>query len=252
MSSRVPIAYASVRTLFLDVGHTLIAPDFAWMASELAVRGVECSAAELARADAELRPHLGVPPRDSAGELTNGRIHYLDRLFARLSESSARANPRRAELVRELVPILYPGGTGERLWSCVMAGVREALARFARLGLRMVVVSNADGTVEKVLVEKELHFHFAAVIDSHVVGAAKPDPTIFEIALARSGAERQHTLHVGDMYDADVLGARSAGLAAVLLDPAGSWGPRDCDAFPDLSALADRLEREHTTPGARV
>jgi FMN phosphatase YigB (HAD superfamily) len=33
---------------------------------------------------------------------------------------------------------------------------------------------------------------------------------------------------VGDLYSVDVLGARAAGLAAVLIDPRGYWGPRDC------------------------
>jgi putative hydrolase of the HAD superfamily len=241
--SRTPFSYASVRTLFLDVGHTLVAPDFAWMARELAQRGAACDAAELERADAELRPELGPPPpelAELAAEIRGAalRAAYLERLLARLPHLE-----RRAELARALVPVLYPGGFGDRLWSVVIPGVPEALERFARLGLRMVVVSNADGTVERMLVELGMRAHFAAVIDSHVVGVSKPDPGIFEIALARGNAERKHTLHVGDTYDADVLGARSAGLEAVLLDRHGCWGPRDCDRFPDLLELAARLEQ---------
>ncbi len=243
--ARLP-GYASVRTLFLDVGHTLVAPDFAWMARELAARGLACSAAQLERADAELRPALGPPPAEllklpSEARGAALRVSYLEQLFARLPGSV-----QRAELARVLVPVLYPGNLGDRLWSLVIPGVPEALARFARLGLQMVVVSNSDGTVERILSELGLRRHFASVLDSHVVGVSKPDPAIFELALARSGADRKHTLHVGDTYDADVLGARSAGLEAVLLDRHGCWGPRDCVALPDLVALADRLEQART------
>jgi FMN phosphatase YigB (HAD superfamily) len=243
VSTPALLSYARVRTLFLDVGQTLVAPDFDWIARELAQRGVACSAADLERSDAELRPRLGPPlpglaqlAPDARGEAL--RADYLERLLVPLPGSE-----RRAELARELVPVLYPAGQGDRLWCLVIPGVREALARFARLGLEMVVVSNADGTVERQLTELGMRPHFKVVIDSHVVGVSKPDPGIFELALARGGADRKHTLHVGDMYDVDVLGARSAGVEAVLLDRHGCWGPRDCDRFPDLLALAARLEQ---------
>ena len=45
-------------------------------------------------------------------------------------------------------------------------------------------------------------------------------------------------LYVGDLYSVDVVGARRAGLDAVLLDPRGYWGPRDC---PLARGLQDAL-----------
>ena len=42
-------------------------------------------------------------------------------------------------------------------------------------------------------------------------------------------------VYIGDLYSVDVLGARRAGLEAILLDPHGHWGPRDCRLAPTLT-----------------
>ena len=41
-----------------------------------------------------------------------------------------------------------------------------------------------------------------------------PDPRFFDIALERSGARRETTIHVGDLYHVDVVGARALKLAS--------------------------------------
>ena len=82
---------------------------------------------------------------------------------------------------------------------------------------------------------------FTAVIDSALVGHEKPDPRIFTCALERSGASPERTLHVGDLYHADVLGARAAGIHALLLDPFDDWSVDDCERLPDLWAVSDRF-----------
>jgi putative hydrolase of the HAD superfamily len=102
-------------------------------------------------------------------------------------------------------------------------------------------VSNADGTVERGLTRAGLRGLLDDVVDSHVVGFEKPDPRIFAHALERSGAAPGTTLHVGDLYAADVVGARAAGLHALLLDPHGDWPPVDCARLPDVAALAHAI-----------
>ena len=62
----------------------------------------------------------------------------------------------------------------------------------------------------------------------------KPDPRIFERALARARVAPGEAVYIGDLYSIDVRGARAAGLRAVLLDPGGHWGARDCPIAPDL------------------
>ena len=77
------------------------------------------------------------------------------------------------------------------------------------------------------------------MLDSADEGVEKPDPRLFEIALARSGARAETTLHVGDLYSVDVVGARSAGLHAVLLDAADLYEEIDCPRVRSLDHLAD-------------
>jgi putative hydrolase of the HAD superfamily len=119
--------------------------------------------------------------------------------------------------------------------------VVDALDAFAAVALQLAVVSNSDGTAERGLVKAGLRPYFTVVVDSSIVGFAKPDRRIFEHALAACGAHPSRVLHVGDMYHADVVGAREAGLHALLLDPFGDWGDVDCERVPDLGVLAERL-----------
>ena len=56
------------------------------------------------------------------------------------------------------------------------------------------------------------------IIDSHIVGVAKPDPRIFQIALERIGVGPDEARFAGDIYSIDVEGARAAGIEARLID----------------------------------
>ncbi|MFQ6089021.1 MAG: HAD-IA family hydrolase, partial [Candidatus Methanofastidiosia archaeon] len=80
------------------------------------------------------------------------------------------------------------------------------------------VISNSNGTVEKILENLGLKIYFSVVIDSEVVGFDKPSPKIFEIAVKRIGARFESSIHVGDSYKEDYLGAKNVGMKAILLD----------------------------------
>ena len=102
-------------------------------------------------------------------------------------------------------------------------------------------MSNSDGTVEQSLAEAGLRPYMTHVVDSALAGYEKPDPRIFLHALAHTGAAAERTLHIGDLYHADVLGARSAGIHALLLDPYGDWSALDCPVARHLTEVADAM-----------
>ena len=79
-----------------------------------------------------------------------------------------------------------------------------------------------------------------AVVSSAEVGLHKPDPRIFELACARVGVRPAEAAHVGDHPYADVLGATTAGMAAVLVDRWGFREPEE-DAIRDFDELDGRL-----------
>ena len=93
----------------------------------------------------------------------------------------------------------------------------------ARAGLVAGVISNSNGSVRSILAATGLAEPLDFVIDSSVVGVEKPDPPHLRPGAARGGRSRGQAVYVGDLYSVDVLGARGAGLDAILLDPRGFW-----------------------------
>ena len=226
-----------IDAVFLDAGNTLVSMDFVLLGDMLAARGVSCTVETLARAEAAARPVLSRHLASAAGPDGSGRTFLV---YVRAILEALGSDIDRDVLARRLV-VDVRGVHTQRLWSRVLPGVPDALVRLRGAGLRLVVVSNSDGTVEEGLTALGLRQHVDHVVDSAVVGVEKPDPAIFRHALALAGSAPGRTVHVGDLYAVDVVGARRAGLHAVLLDPHDDWTDVDCMRTPDLGALADVL-----------
>ena len=64
-----------------------------------------------------------------------------------------------------------------------------------------------------------LNPYFTQVIISEDVGVNKPNPTIFEHALARAAAEKHESIMIGDSLEADIRGAQAFGLKAIFFNP---------------------------------
>src|SRR5262249_33377661 len=240
IESESMIPYDDIDAVFFDSGGTLVGMDFTWISEELGRFGVPSQAEALARAEAGARP--AVSARLSSDDPPEEVFPFL------LASMIKGALPTmREEIVSDLIvrltPVLLPGGKGLKLWSDILPGAREALIELSRLGLRMAVVSNSDGSVEEGLKALNLRRFFDAVIDSKIVGYAKPDPRIFDLALHAVGTTASRTIYVGDMYHVDVVGARAAGLHPVLIDPHGDWGGVDCVRVASLVELSTNLRR---------
>lgn len=236
------LPWDQIETIFFDAGNTLVSIDFDWVARELAGCGIDCAPSELRRAEAAARPVVsaGLGEREEK-ETLDTFAFYFSRVLEQLAPAVDAGADRLAEIARELAPVLRGPGMTQKLWSWLIPGVPETLAALEGAGFQLVVVSNSDGSVEESLVAAELRGHFAHVVDSAIVGAEKPDPRIFEHALERAGAHAERTLHIGDLYSVDVVGARAAGVHPVLLDPFGDWGEVDCVCVADLPDLNDKL-----------
>jgi len=236
------VPYAEIDTVFLDVGNTLISIDFDWVAAELGIGGVRTDAEALRRAEAAARPtysrRLFVEGVPTGTDLFRA---YLVAIIERLPSAASLSPVAFDALISKLRRVLRPDGRASVLWRSVMPGVPDALARLQALGLRLVVVSNSDGTVEQSLVDAGLRRYMAHVVDSALAGFEKPDPRIFLHALQHAGATADRTLHIGDLYHADVVGARRAGVRALLLDPYADWGDVDCPVAPGLSEVANAI-----------
>jgi HAD superfamily hydrolase (TIGR01509 family) len=120
-------------------------------------------------------------------------------------------------------------------WDQILPGTRDALDRL-RNEYRIAVISNADGKIDAVLRRCGIVDCFESITDSGNVGQEKPHPSIFEAALGEMKAEAAESLYVGDVYSIDYIGARQAGMQAVLFDVAGAYRERE---FPRVESLAD-------------
>ncbi len=128
----------------------------------------------------------------------------------------------------------------------VFADVHPVLAALARAGIRRAVISNWVWALPELLHDMRLAHHFEVIVGSARVGYQKPQRQIFEHALRVTGVDASRAVHVGDNPHADVLGARSVGLHAVLLDRAGRYehgvpGIDDVPIVHDLAALLPLL-----------
>ena len=224
-----------LRTLFLDAGGVLVDPDWDRVAARVASIGLRVAPEDLARADPRARRDLDEPALVHASDDRARGLLYFGGL---LRHAGVEADD--AELERAASGILEESARAN-LWTRVAPGVPAALDRLRAAGLRLVVVSNADGTLERTFGRLGLRDRVDVLLDSAVVGVEKPDPRIFREAIARSGADPGSTVHIGDFFHIDVVGARAAGLRAVLVDPAGLHADRDCERTPSLAAYADAL-----------
>ena len=117
------------------------------------------------------------------------------------------------------------------------ADAPPALTALRRLGLRLVVVTNWDCSVGEVLARTGLAPFFAGTVSSAVIGAAKPDIAVFRHALTVAGVPAGRAVHVGDSLEADVAGARAAGIEPVYIVRDGSAVPDGVRAISSLSEL---------------
>ena len=106
---------------------------------------------------------------------------------------------------------------GGEFWR-VYDDVAPSLTGLKRLGLKLGVISNFDSRLYGVLSACKLDHYFDSVHISTRVGAAKPDPAIFQAALNYHGVEARLAWHVGDSLREDVEGAIAIGVNAILLD----------------------------------
>jgi HAD superfamily hydrolase (TIGR01549 family) len=120
--------------------------------------------------------------------------------------------------------------------------VLEALSERYRLG----VVSNFYGNLEAVCESSGLGPLFEVMTDSQRVGAEKPDPAIFQVALSALNAAPETSVMVGDSLRRDYEGARRSGMGFIWIAPedvqAAERSAADRPAFPVVSELPGLLD----------
>jgi HAD superfamily hydrolase (TIGR01549 family) len=227
----------SIDTVFLDAGGVLCHPSWTRVADALVRHGAVATAAALAAAEQKATRDIDdahvvqtTDDRARSWRYFNLVLHHAG------VEQNAGTDAALAEL-REY-------HRQDNLWEHVEADVVPTLEALRSRGLKLVVVSNANGRLKHLFDRIDLTKWFDHVLDSHEWGVEKPDPRLFQIALEQSQADAATTVHVGDLYHVDVVGARSAGLReAVLFDLAGLYEGVDCPRVCSLAALVEWIDQ---------
>ncbi len=171
--------------------------------------------------------------------------YYLDHhLEGRDEGSLAELHDRCAAVIASSLRLegVDPGAVREAMLGSIRFSAHPdaapALHELRTRGLRLVVVSNWDHSLPDVLREADLLPLIDGVVASADVGAGKPDPEPFSAGLELVRAPPARALHVGDSLEHDVMGARAAGIHAVLLERGG--GARGAAAgVPSIRSLAE-------------
>jgi putative hydrolase of the HAD superfamily len=198
MRSRIPC-----RAVFLDAGGVIVLPDRHLLAGALARAGIHIDPDAVPAAHYRAVRTLDRP---------STHHDYQRALFPQLGIVPGRA----AEAIAVWERLADRRRSSRVLWSEPTPGAARVIAALQRAGIALVVVTNSDGHGEENL--RACGFELP-VIDSTVVGAAKPDPRIFHAALAHAGVKPHATVHVGDTLVNDVAGARAAGITPIHFDP---------------------------------
>jgi putative hydrolase of the HAD superfamily len=112
--------------------------------------------------------------------------------------------------------------------------VLEDLRRHVAIGL----ISNGQGAFQREkLARLGLARYFPAPLISEEVGAAKPDPGIFRIALERTGVHADEAVYVGNAWEVDILGAAAAGIRAVWVSKEAGRGPEAAHTISGIKHL---------------
>jgi FMN phosphatase YigB (HAD superfamily) len=198
--------------VLFDAGGVLVLPDPTVIGPLLAYYGGDPSI------DAHRRAHYrAMKAKSDAGAAETSWEPYNDAYVAAVGVRSAD--------LAEAADVL-DGARHAPLWRWMIPESRLALAALVEFGVPLGVVSNASGQIERVLSREVCqvgagdHVAMRCIVDSHVVGVAKPDPAIFDHALVCfTEFDRSRIAYIGDSVTMDIAAARGAGLHPILLDP---------------------------------
>jgi putative hydrolase of the HAD superfamily len=217
-------------SILFDAGNTLFFPDLSRTLAPLAAAGFSASQEQLYAAErfAKKRLDADMAVRQAGQPVDHD---YWSVYYTHVTQALGAPS--------DLVPACVASTRRSDHWTRVLPGTQELLRTLLGRGLRLGVISNSDGGIARALRAAGLgDDFFASYTDSGNVGVEKPDPAIFRIAVESLGTRAEDCVCVGDTYSVDFVGARAAGLRAILMDPAGVY--RD-DPHPRVESLEELI-----------
>jgi HAD superfamily hydrolase (TIGR01549 family) len=207
---------------------------------------VDAPAERLVRAVAE---ELGIEVTldDAQRAFTAEIVYYAERChLGRDPDSLAALHDECAAIVlAELDIDMAPRRAVELLGHAIQYRAYDDTAPLLRgaaaAGMPVAIVSNADYTLPDMLARAGVEIEPTRVFSSAATGSSKPDPGIFEHALARLGAPAGRALHVGDTPGTDAVGAQALGIDVRLIDRDGAYASERTDTVTSLTEILELI-----------
>lgn len=222
-----------LQAIFFDAGNTLVYADPDKILVPLAQRGVRPAQEQLYAAERHAKRQL------DASRAATPEDHSIDKQFWDIYYGKL------LELIglrdEALCSALSAATRQSVNWDRVLPDTRDVLERLRRRH-RLGIISNSDGGMRDLLYCVGLGDCFEAFTDSGIVGHEKPDVRIFQAALRELAVAPSESLYVGDVYSVDYLGAKSAGMDAILIDRSGTYRNSDFPRVESLQELEQRLK----------
>jgi putative hydrolase of the HAD superfamily len=217
--------------ILFDAGGILLLPDPTVLGPLLAYHGGDPSVAGHRRAH-----YAGMAAKSAAGSNEQFWHDYNDAYVRAVGVPDDQV---------EFAATVLERTRNAYIWRWPIPESVRAIEGLFEAGVPIGVVSNASGQIAEVLAQSRVcqegegpYTTMRVIIDSHLVGVAKPDPHIFDFALAHfDGIERSRIAYVGDSVTMDVGGARAAGLHPILLDPYDDHPGADFQRLRSLEEL---------------
>jgi len=176
-------------------------------------------------------------PSDALGDLDRAAARYIELWHE--EERSPSPRPFRERIWSRLLAENGIEGEGlARILGDIYIGIRLPTIRLdpaalplltsLRTRYRLGLLTNGPGEMQWPKIERlSLEPYFDEILVAGDVGIYKPDPRVFEIILSRLDEVPSRALYVGDSYQMDVVGAKSAGLSSVWLKNSENNEPLD-------------------------
>jgi len=222
----------TIEAVLLDAGGVLLDLDYGYVRRLMETPEMSVSEDDLSRLEAEARGEIHRHV-DAGGRVSEVWRDYFHLILGRSGVPVERQSG--------IVDSLWEAHQRFGLWTVAIDGAPQVVAQLKRAGLRIGVVSNAEGRVEQDLAGAGFDGLLETVVDSHIVGVEKPDPAIFRIAIERLGIACERSVFVGDVPAVDVRGARAAGIAPILLDRHRLYADVDAPRIESIRELPGLL-----------
>jgi putative hydrolase of the HAD superfamily len=243
-NSWYPLGMAQRRynTISFDIGYTLIeplqeAPEV--VAAVLHELGVTPDSAELEIAyrraerlflEDYLRPLNETWTADV--HIERFYVGYYTQVLADLGVDDPESQHARTIIDRYLHPHNW------RLYPQVL----QTLETLREHGYRLGAASDWVSHLTRILHHLGLSRYLEWVVISGAIGFAKPSPQFYRLVVQRAHVPVEQIVHVGDSYYADVRGARTVGMNAILVDRRRRWPKLDVPVVHDLAELPGLLD----------